>query len=49
MEDEAFLAAQGVLVKDMEKIKIDAKKNNCSVFHQYCQNEFDELKNKKPT
>src|SRR3989338_1414610 len=48
MEDEAFLAAQGVLVKDMEKIKIDAKKNKCSVFHQYCQNEFEELKNKKP-
>ena len=47
MEDEAFLAAQGVLVKDMEKIKIDAKKNKCSVFHQYCQNEFEELKNKK--
>ncbi|MEK6865554.1 MAG: hypothetical protein AABX06_03685, partial [Thermoproteota archaeon] len=47
MEDEAFLAAQGVLVKDMEKIKTDAKKNKCSVFHQYCQNEFEELKDKK--
>ena len=47
MEDEAFLAAQGVLVKDMDQIKIDAKKNKCSVFHQYCQNEFEELKDMK--
>ncbi|MFB5612141.1 MAG: tetratricopeptide repeat protein, partial [Nitrosarchaeum sp.] len=47
MEDEAFLSAQGVLIKDMEQIKIDAKKNKCSVFHQYCQNEFEELKDKK--
>ena len=47
MEDEAFLAAQGVLVKDMEQIKTDAKKNKCTVFHQYCQNEFEELKDKK--
>ncbi len=47
MGDEAFLAAQGVLVKDMAKIITDAKKNKCSVFHQYCQNEFDELANKK--
>ena len=47
LDDEAFLAAQGILVKDMEKIKTDAQKNKCSVFHQYCQNEFEELKNKK--
>jgi tetratricopeptide (TPR) repeat protein len=47
MQDEAFLAAQGVLVKDMEQIKLNAKKNKCSVFHQYCQNEFEELKDKK--
>jgi tetratricopeptide (TPR) repeat protein len=47
MEDEAFLAAQGVLIKNMEQIKSDAKANKCSVFHQYCQNEFEELKNKK--
>jgi tetratricopeptide (TPR) repeat protein len=48
MEDEAFLAAQGVLIKDMEQIKIAAKKNKCSIFHQYCQNEFEKLKDKKP-
>jgi tetratricopeptide (TPR) repeat protein len=47
MVDESFLAAQGVLVKDMTKIIIDAKKNKCSVFHQYCQNEFEELNDKK--
>lgn len=47
MTDEAFLAAQGVLVKDMTKIIADAKKNKCTVFHQFCQNEFDELSNKK--
>ena len=40
MKDEAFLAAQGVLNENMEKIKIDATKNKCSVFHQYCENEF---------
>ena len=44
LEDEAFLAAQGVLIKDIEKIKSDAKENNCSVFHQFCQTEFEEKK-----
>ena len=47
MEDEAFLAAQGVLDRDMNQIKLDAKKNKCTVFHQFCQNEFEELKDKK--
>lgn len=47
MVDEAFLAAQGVLIKDMMKIIADAKKNKCTVFHQFCQIEFDELSNKK--
>ena len=41
MEDEAFLAAQGVLSRDMEKIKRDAKENKYSVFHQFCENEFE--------
>ena len=40
MSDEAFLAAQGVLNKDMAKIKSDAKENKCSVFHQFCDDEF---------
>jgi tetratricopeptide (TPR) repeat protein len=47
LEDEAFLAAQGLLNKDMEKIKSDAKENKCSVFHQFCQIEFEEKKNTK--
>ena len=40
MPDEAFLAAQGVLNNDMTKIKSNAKKNKCSVFHQFCDDEF---------
>jgi len=40
MPDEAFLAAQGVLNKDMEKIKSDAKENKCTIFHQFCDDEF---------
>ena len=40
MPDDAFLAAQGVLNKDMQKIKSDAKENKCSVFHQFCDDEF---------
>jgi tetratricopeptide (TPR) repeat protein len=39
--DDAFLAAQGVLNKDMEKIKNNAVENKCSVFHQFCQEEFE--------
>lgn len=46
LKDEAFLAAQGVLLEDMGKIKEDAKKNKCSIFHQFCQNEYEEKKNK---
>ena len=41
ISDDAFLAAQGVLNKDMEKIKNNAKENKCSVFHQFCQEEFE--------
>jgi hypothetical protein len=43
--DDAFLAAQGVLNKDMEKIKNAATKNKCSVFHQFCQDEFKNSSN----
>jgi len=45
MKDDAFLAAQGVLNKDMEKIKNDAKENKCSVFHQFCEDEFKKTNN----
>jgi tetratricopeptide (TPR) repeat protein len=43
MKDDAFLAAQGILNKDMEKIKNDAKENKCSVFHQFCEDEFKKI------
>ena len=46
-EDEAFLSAQGVLLDDMEKIKEQAKKNKCTIFHQFCLNEFEETQAKK--
>jgi hypothetical protein len=44
--DEAFLAAQGMLNQDMEKIKLEAIENKTSVFHQFCLTEF-ERKNAK--
>jgi len=44
MADEAFLAAQVILNKDMEKIKNEAKENECSVFHQLCDNNFEKSK-----
>lgn len=44
MSDDAFLAAQGVLNKDMAKIKYDANENKCSVFHQFCDDEFTKSK-----
>ena len=40
MHDEAFLAAQGVLNADMAKFQRDAQANKCSVFHQFCNDEF---------
>ena len=46
MKDDAFLAAQGILNKDMEKIKTDAKENKCSVFHQFCEDEFQKSNSK---
>ena len=46
LNDEAFLAAQGVLLEDIEKIKQDAIKNKCSVFHQFCNEEFKNLNSK---
>jgi hypothetical protein len=46
MSDDAFLAAQGVLNKNMEKIKTDANKNKCSVFHQFCEDEFEKSNSK---
>lgn len=45
--DDAFLAAQGILVANMDKIKQDAEKNNCTVFHQFCVNEFNDTAQRK--
>lgn len=47
LKDEAFLAAQGVLLEEMKKIKSDAVKNKCSVFHQFCEMEFAQSKKEK--
>ncbi|MCH9042228.1 MAG: tetratricopeptide repeat protein, partial [Thaumarchaeota archaeon] len=46
MKDDAFLAAQGVLNKEMKKIKTDAKENKCSVFHQFCEDEYEKYDSK---
>ena len=46
MKDDACLAAQGVLNKEMMKIKTDAKENNCSVFHQFCEDEYEKYDSK---
>ena len=43
LADEAFLAAQGVLNQDMKRIILDAKKNKCTVFHQFCEEEFAKI------
>jgi len=40
------LAAQGVLNKDMKKIMDAAKENKCSVFHQFCDDEFKKSNSK---
>jgi len=45
-QDEAYLAAQGLLIKDMKKIISAAKQNHIGVAHQYCENRFYELENK---
>ena len=42
-DDEAFLAAQGVRNCDMQQIISDARRNNCSVFHQFCDNEYENI------
>jgi len=46
LPDDAFLAAQGVLNKDIQKIKSNAKENKCSVFHQFCDDEFQNSNSK---
>ena len=46
LEDDAFLAAQGVLNKEIVQIKLNAEKNKCTVFHQFCEEEFERYDSK---
>lgn len=41
--DESFLAAQGVPDADMARIIADAARNGCTVFHQFCQDEYERI------
>lgn len=41
--DESFLAAQGVPDADMPRIMRDAARNGCTVFHQFCQDEYERI------
>lgn len=47
MEDDAFLAAQGLLVDDIGRFKEEAKKRKMRVFDWFCLNEFYELEAKE--
>ena len=41
--DEAFLAAQGVADSDMPGIMRRAASSGCTVFHQFCQDEYERI------
>ena len=41
--DESFLAAQGVPDADMRRIMDAAARNGCTVFHQFCQEEYERV------
>jgi len=46
-EDEAFLAAQGLLVSDIKKYIAEAKAKKMRVFDLYCLNEYQDLEEKE--
>ncbi|MEW6042731.1 MAG: tetratricopeptide repeat protein [Thermoproteota archaeon] len=46
-EDEAFLAAQGLLVEDIQKYVTEARTKKMKVFDLYCLNEYLELEAKE--
>ena len=48
MEDEAFLAAQGIRDGEMTRIIQRARTNNCSLLHQLCLEEMDRYQNVDP-
>lgn len=47
MDDEAFLAAQGLLIPDIEKYIAEARAKKMRVFDLYCLNEYQSLDEKE--
>jgi tetratricopeptide (TPR) repeat protein len=47
MDDEAFLAAQGLLGDDIVRFKEEARRRKMKVFDWYCLSEFNELEEKE--
>lgn len=48
LDDESFLAAQGLLDDDISRIISDAKHNGCTVFHQLCLDDMNRLGKRNP-
>ena len=48
MEDEAFLAAQGIRDNDMARIIRQARRNRCTLLHQLCLEEMDRYQDADP-
>lgn len=48
-EDEAFLAAQGLLVSDIERYVSEAREKKMKIFDYYCMVEYEILKKKNRT
>ncbi|MGQ0606328.1 MAG: tetratricopeptide repeat protein [Candidatus Nitrosotenuis sp.] len=46
-EDEAFLAAQGLLISDITKYVSEAKAKKMRVFDYYCMMEYEDLKKRE--
>ncbi|MEM2160636.1 MAG: hypothetical protein QXN55_06760, partial [Candidatus Nitrosotenuis sp.] len=46
-EDEAFLAAQGLLVSDIEKCIREARAKKMKVFDYYCMMEYEGLEKRE--
>lgn len=46
-EDEAFLAAQGVLVEDISRYIEEAREKKIRIFDLYCLKEYEDLENRE--
>lgn len=46
-EDEAFLAAQGMLVEDIDKLVLEARQKKMRVFDLFCLKEFEGLEERE--